>query len=106
VPGGHGDAVQEHLAELRSPVICRMGRTSTPGVAMSSRKNEMPRWPALAGIGAGQQDAVLGELGVRRPDLGPVDHVAVAVATAEVVRLVRSEPAPARRRAGTTAARR
>ena len=32
-----------------SPVACRMGRTSMPGVRMSSRKYEMPRRFGAAG---------------------------------------------------------
>ena len=59
-----------------SPVICRSGRTSTPGACMSTTRNEMPRCFGGVRIGAHEPDAPAGELRVARPHLLAADRPA------------------------------
>ncbi len=47
-------SVKNTSSNSASPVICRSGRTSTPGRSMSSRKNEMP----CASAGSGSVRAI------------------------------------------------
>ena len=63
-----------------APLMRRMGRTVTPGVAMSSRRNVMPGLLLLgARIGPDQHEHPVGQVAVAGPDLLAVDHVVVAV---------------------------
>ena len=78
--GGHRDAVEEDLAELVVPGhLPDRSHVDAGGAHVEQEERDAPVAPPV-GSGAGQQDAVLGVLGVRRPDLGAVDHVPVAIA--------------------------
>ena len=63
-----------------SPVICVSGRTSTPGACMSTIRYVRPACRCGVGVGSRDEDAEVGDVRVRRPDLLPVEHEAVAVA--------------------------
>ena len=62
------------------PLICRIGRTSMPGVSIGTRNAVRPTVLRRVGIGPGDEQAPLGELGARAPHLLAVDHPLVAVA--------------------------
>ena len=62
------------------PFIWRSGRTSTPGWCIGRTKYVMPRCFGDVPVGAGQQQAVVGVVRARAPQLLPVDDPLVAVA--------------------------
>ena len=62
------------------PPIWRSGRTVTPGACMSTTNIVRPGVLGPVRVGAGEQDAVVGDVRERRPDLLAVDHPVVAVA--------------------------
>ncbi len=68
---------------ISSPVMSRIGRMSMPGASRSTISAVMPsclRLSAMAvGIGAHEEQAPLGDVGGRDPDLLAVEHVVVAV---------------------------
>ena len=59
-----------------SPVSWRSGRTSTPWARMSTAKAVMPACLRTVGVGAGQAQAPVGELGVGGPHLLAVERPA------------------------------
>ncbi len=61
------------------PAIVRSGRTSIPGDSISMTEPGDPAVTTSFGSGADQQLAVVGDLGVRCPDLLSGHHVLVAV---------------------------
>ena len=64
-----------------SPVIFLIGFFSTPGMSTGARKKVRPLYLlGASGMGAGEQDHVLGLGAEAGPDLGPVEHPLVAVA--------------------------
>ena len=65
---------------LVTPFIIRSGRCSTPGWCIGERERREALVAGRVGVGAGEQQAPVGDVGVARPDLVPVDHVLVAVA--------------------------
>ena len=80
VLGRHARAVEGHLAELGGDAVDHLQR-SLLDARLVHRHGERGQALVLrdVGIGAGQHDAPLGDVGVARPDLVPVDDVLVAV---------------------------
>ena len=62
------------------PLIIRSGRCSMPGWRIGTAKAERPLCFGTLGVGAREQEAPVGHVGVAGPDLVAVDHVLVAVA--------------------------
>ena len=94
------------------PVSCSIGRTSTPSWSIGTSRNDSPWCRSRAGLGAGDHEEPLAEVGVGRPHLLAVEHPLVAVAGApwsarwpgRSRRRARSSPAPtAPRRPGSWA---
>ena len=69
-----------------------IGTTRMPGVSMGTTNMEMPLCLATFRVGPRGQPDVVGVAGQAGEDLGPVDHVLVAVAHARVVSDARSVP--------------
>ena len=68
---------EEHLVELGVAVhLAQAVGARRRREAMSSRKNEMPLWGGSLGVGAGHEDAAVGDPPVGAPDLLAVDDVA------------------------------
>ena len=74
---GTATSVRKISLKPASPVISRIGRTSTPGARMSITSALIPSWLARVRVGAHQREAQRGEVAVRRPDLVAGDEVAV-----------------------------
>ena len=81
--------VEGVLADHRPDLADLEARRSTS--ARAARR--CPRWRATSRIGADEQVAVVGDRGVRRPDLLAVDDVLVAVEHGARAQRGRSEPA-------------
>ena len=62
------------------PLIMRSGRCSIPGWCIGTAKADRPLCFGTLGVGAREQEAPVGDVGVAGPDLVTVDHVVVAVA--------------------------
>ena len=77
---GMRTSVKKTSLNACSPVISTSARTSIPGERIGQTKYEMPRMLGRRRIGAGQQDAPAGDVGVAGPHLLPVEDVVVAVA--------------------------
>ena len=77
-----------------SPVICRSGRTSTPGECMSTSRYVMPLCLGASGSVRTSEDAVVGDVSEGRPHLLSVDDEVVAVVLG---------PRPQRREVGARA---
>ena len=73
-----------------------IGRTRTPGLCMSMSRKLIPSCLGTLGVGAHQAEHPVGLVGVRGPDLLPVDHVA---RRRRGRRASRGWPGPIRRRA-------
>ena len=80
VRGRHAGAVEGHLAELGRDAVDHLQRPLFDA-RLVHRHGERGQPLVLGdvGIGAGQHDAPLGDVGVARPDLVAVDDVLVAV---------------------------
>ena len=61
------------------PVICTIGRTSTPGWSIGTSRNDSPWCRGDCGIGARDHEAPVRHVRERRPHLLTVDHPLVAV---------------------------
>jgi hypothetical protein len=80
VRGGDTRAVEHHLAELPGDAVDHAERVLLdPGWRIGTAKATAPCASGRR-VGAREQEAPIGDVGVARPDLVPVDHVLVAVA--------------------------
>ena len=81
VGGRHARAVEQHLAELAGDPVDHLERTLLDaGLVHRHRERGDALVLRHVGIGAGEQQAPVGDVGVAGPDLVPVDDVLVAVA--------------------------
>ena len=94
VRGGNAHVVEEHLAELAGDPVDHLQRPLLDARLVHGHRE---RGDALVlgdvRIGAGEEHAPIGDVGVTGPDLVPVDDVLVAVEHRAVRNDARSEPA-------------
>ena len=78
---GDARAVEQHLAELVRDAVDHAQRALLDaGLVHRHRERGQALVLRHVGVGAREQEAPVGDVGVARPDLVAVDHVLVAVA--------------------------